>query len=244
LRLAFLLFFSVALLNAAAIKQSRDSGYVTTQDGAKAFCRQKPGWRLPKIDELFSLISDNSRLLKHKSGVYWSTTNFISDSSMAWQVSYPDKEVKPARKYTQANVLCIKNTPYQEDLRSRFEFTDKTVFDTKESLHWQQLDKRESYKRYSYAQAKNYCEYLKLDDRKWRLPTTDELFSILEFDRTGYAIDRDFFKYTYPVFYWASDSSDEAHVAGFKAGIIEKEDKDKINFVICVSEQNDQIASY
>ena len=55
---------------------------------------------------------------------------------------------------------------------------DSTIFDTRTNLYWQQSS---SSKQYTWKDAHTYCEKLDLAGYKdWRLPTIDELKSLIE----------------------------------------------------------------
>ena len=55
---------------------------------------------------------------------------------------------------------------------------DGTIFDTRTNLYWQQSS---SSKQYTWKDAHTYCEKLDLAGYKdWRLPTIDELKSLIE----------------------------------------------------------------
>ena len=78
---------------------------------------------------------------------------------------------------------------------------DGTVRDNVTSLTWQQTDGGEM----TWADARNYAENLTLaghDD--WRLPTSHELFGVLDHGSTNPAIDTDYFAVTGAEYWWAN----------------------------------------
>ena len=82
---------------------------------------------------------------------------------------------------------------------------DGTVTDTSTALMWQQ----DTAGPMAWAEAVAYCERLVLagyDD--WRLPSLDELTSIVNSDYRDPAIDTAFFPDTKSDHYWSSDASE------------------------------------
>lgn len=79
---------------------------------------------------------------------------------------------------------------------------DNTIIDSKTNLVWMKED--DGIER-NWEDAKKYCEKneAKLPGTGWRLPTIEELFSIIDFSRHHPAIDPVFTK-TKSDYYWSS----------------------------------------
>ena len=77
-----------------------------------------------------------------------------------------------------------------------------TVSDIATGLMWQKATAPGTY---TWAQAISYCENLTLGGHSdWRLPTIEELDSIVDYGRVDPAIDTDYFPDTGASFYWSS----------------------------------------
>lgn len=78
-----------------------------------------------------------------------------------------------------------------------------TVTDNKTMLTWQQTISSSTY---SLADAEDYCAALDLDGVQWRVPTTQELLSIVDFSvaAPGPAIDSTAFPATPADYFWSS----------------------------------------
>lgn len=240
MRRLFLGLLTLATLSAQELRQHPDRSYKLTYAEAVAYCAQEPGWRLPTVKELFSLIHDHSDQINHASQNYWSSTDFITDPNRAWQMLNPDMDAMPMDKSNKLNALCVKKTPVHEDLRRRYEIKEGLIFDTKNSLYWQPIEHKDRRNRYNHVDAANRCASLELGGMTWRLPTLKELFSIVEYNRFNPALDKKIFKYTYPRYYWSADArgdfSNEAYVVGMKIGSVALSSKVNESFVRCVSE--------
>src|SRR5687768_6597817 len=78
-----------------------------------------------------------------------------------------------------------------------------TVLDPATGLLWQQTVAPQ---RFSWQAAKTYCSQLMLDGTGWRLPTFDELFTIVDRTRQP-AIDMVAFPGTPSKDFWSSSTS-------------------------------------
>lgn len=79
---------------------------------------------------------------------------------------------------------------------------DGTVTDKETNLTWM---KQDDGKKRSWADAKKYCEenQAKLPGEGWRMPTVNELFSLVDHTKYGPAIDPLFLN-TQSSYYWSS----------------------------------------
>lgn len=78
-----------------------------------------------------------------------------------------------------------------------------TIIYDDEDLCWQRGISPQRVK--NWAAANDYCENLVLaDEDDWKLPTTDELTSIVDESFGGVAINPEYFQNTEPINYWTS----------------------------------------
>ncbi len=77
------------------------------------------------------------------------------------------------------------------------------VMDTKTSLNWQQTI---SSSRYAWAAAATYCSALALGGGGWRLPSQNELQTVVDETRIHPAIDPNAFPGTPGDFFWTSSA--------------------------------------
>jgi len=171
-------------------------------------------WRVPTIKELMSLI-DLSRTAPAlntdffpniKSDYYWSSTTF-PDIYSAWGVNVADGFNVTERKDSYGYVRAVRGTPIHKN--SFVDNHDGTITDTETGLMWQKCSIGQNYnssegscnngiaQQYLWKQALGSCEGLTFaghDD--WRLPNRNELLSIVDYSKSGPAIDTRFFVVT------------------------------------------------
>lgn len=76
-----------------------------------------------------------------------------------------------------------------------------TITNKDSGLMWQQ----ETPEKMTWDQAETYCKNLNLGGyTDWRLPTIQELLSMVDYTRYIPAIDTNYFPYTASSFYWSS----------------------------------------
>ena len=130
---------------------------------------------------------------------------------------------------------------------------EKIVSDSNTGLQWQQTASEE---RYNFKKAAEYCKKLNYgghDD--WRLPTVQELASIIDNSKVLPSIDSDYFPNT-PVsdeniifYFWTSssyaDNENHAWSISFDYGISSRESTtDEENFVRCVRGEQMSVNSF
>jgi len=102
---------------------------------------------------------------------------------------------------------------------SRYVINDATVLDTTTGLTWQREVPAE---RYTWQAAKDYAAALDLAGGGWRLPTKDELLTIVDTTRTNPCIDADAFPNTPSEWFWSAspyaNSSNFAWIVDFGYG--------------------------
>ena len=92
----------------------------------------------------------------------------------------------------------------------------KTVTDQKTGLEWQVAEPGKK----TWKRAKRYCERLRLDGKPdWRLPTIEELESLIEHIKSDPTVVRTTFKEMRSTYYWSSSTrSDRAWLVFFVSG--------------------------
>jgi hypothetical protein len=89
----------------------------------------------------------------------------------------------------------------------RYRIDRGTVYDAKTKLTWQQAVPSSSH---PWAEAMRYCKELDLDGKGWRLPSVNELQTLVDETRFGPAIDPVAFPSTPVAYFWTS-----SNLAGF-----------------------------
>ena len=177
-------------------------------------------WRLPTIEELAALADSGIASLGPAIDVmyfpntmaahYWSSTPRVLSLLKAWRVDFTDGYVsydtKPNRYYVRAVRGDISKSNFIEN-------GDGTVTDTRTGLMWEKINNKNTY---TWKQAKEYCDTLTLGGYgDWRLPTRNELHTIVNYERLNPAISAGLFPRirpgsfpgTAPNNYWTSTTS-------------------------------------
>ncbi len=113
-----------------------------------------------------------------------------------------------------------------------------TVEDNVTGLMWQRVHKSGT----TWAEAKSYCQNLSLGGfSNWRLPTTHEIKSLVDYGRNNPAIDTDAFPDTPNDWFWASsvrghhpEAQQLAWIVGFIDGFVEYTARTNFYNVRCV----------
>jgi hypothetical protein len=207
-------------------------------------------WRLPEIWELFDLRGKTDEFGFDKR--YWSATPlkesrelktqtgsdevFIRDNSIpAFAFYLQDGDITPTPKEINALALCTK-LPKREQNESYFTASQDGVLDSLNNILWEPLteDKKEN-----YEDAKDICEYKKTDGKSWRLPTVDELYSIVNYNYVKPSVNPAVFSKMQNKYYWSEDtfSEDEAYVVGFSIGSVATSKKSEKSYFRCVQDK-------
>lgn len=170
-------------------------------------------WRLPSLKELLSIV-DVSKRPSIKDGFgnvrysgYWSSTRLFdeSDENDIYFVNFNDGSYKLNDKNKKHYVRCVRGEPYNNyDSYSR-DSSAEFIKDINLNIDWQDNVDVKS-KKMDYSDAKEYCDNLVLGSKcDWRLPTIDELWSIIDFAKEESTnISDDFKYYAKKGFYWSA----------------------------------------
>jgi hypothetical protein len=164
------------------------------------------GWRLPARIELLSIVdfTQNNPLIEPTafpatpSEQFWTSSLVAGNPSNAWSVDFGfgagltyDEPVTGSHR-----VRCVR-------------INRATVYDAKTKLTWQQVVPTSAY---PWADAMHYCKKLDLDGNGWRLPSVNELQTLVDETRRSPAIDPAAFPSTPVDYFWTS-----SNVAGFSS---------------------------
>lgn len=221
-----------------------------TQEGAGEYCRSLgSGWHLMSIEEIYHLPKTTPFNPEHS---YWSSDQTAADNAEIGTGSQGDGGITPMLGYSfypkERNItlspgwkrISAACTDAIKPKRIRdYRITPEGISDPYSGITWLPLDATDKRSKYTYDDAKEMCGNLTLYGRSWRLPTTDELYGIVDYSFTRPTIDMKYFGVMMQRYYWTSDSLNdkEAYVVGFKLGGIATAPKKESVHVRCVSEE-------
>ncbi len=241
----------IALLSTALSAELHEAdGETYDFDDAQRYCSSMGDqWRVPGIKELFELKGQTERFSKERS--YWSSdtadaglsrqvTGSEGEMSVSAEFGYTfylqdgDVTVSPVKK--QAGVICT-DQPAQHK-RNEYTVNDEGIYDKQSKILWSHLDTHDKGKKLSYEAAQEFCENLEMNNREWRLPTVEELYGIVTYERTRPSVPTDIFGVMFSRYYWSDDAFNEndAYVVGFKFGSVATSNKKNESYFRCVSE--------
>lgn len=156
--------------------------------GAKKYCENYKGggWRMPTMDELYSLYDGNiygnngfriTKLITLTGHGWFWTTDRASDPNMVMVLSFRDANKGPAFpndfSRSRGRVLPVKSN-------DRFIQQNGGIYDTKTGLTWAESDNS---KDVTWVDAIVYCENYK--GGGWRMPTMEELLTLYDSSING-----------------------------------------------------------
>lgn len=222
-----------------------------TQENALQYCRDLgAGWRLMHIGEIYALPKNTAFNPAYS---YWSSDQTASDNTETGTGSQGDGGFTPILGYSfypkERNItlspgwkkIAAACTNEQESKRIRdYRTTSEGVSDPYSGIVWLPFDATDKRAKYTYEDAKEMCGNLTLYGHSWRLPTTEELYGIVDYTFTRPTVDMRYFGVMMQRYYWTNDSLNdkEAYVVGFKLGGIATASKKESVYVRCVSEEN------
>ena len=179
-------------------------------------------WRLPTYKELLSLVHQQRNtpaiyddFQNTDSKEYWTKTRLSSNSSLwMWTVDFKRGLVNyqtgayPATYSTTHNVRCVSDE-FTNKRTKEHNFTKDgdLVTDNIHNLLWQDSVETKVEKR-SFNQSDAYCDNLSLGQYNsgWRLPTVEELSSLIDVSNNNPAIASTFSNSAYNDAYWTSEA--------------------------------------
>lgn len=178
-------------------------------------------WRLPKIEELGTLVdfayADTNWFFNNPfpatlASAYWSVSGY--DAGNSWLVRFTGDAVD-ASGLSARNVRCVSSGPWPTTPA----FTDNgdgTVNDSATNLVWQKCSRGQNNDATcsggattaDWTTALNYCNSLGLAGKIWRLPNVNELKSIVDYTVSGPSINAAAFPATDVAnFYWSASTN-------------------------------------
>ncbi len=166
------------------------------------------GWRLPSRIELASLVdwttaSPSIDVVAFPSTTnenFWTSSVVTRDTDLVYLVFFLNGHTTYATPDYEYRARCVRSSPALP--AARYAVADGTVNDTQTKLTWQRAFPPE---RYAWADANAYCAGLSLDGSGWRLPSINELQTLVD-DATNPAIDLTTFPLTPSEYFWSSSA--------------------------------------
>ena len=198
----------------------------TTWQGALDYCRGLgAGWSLPTRIELSSIL-DNTRsggkvdpvfTFGNAAGWTWASTPWVvnerkgstGDAALSWFINFSQGDSNNSLSQTAASAYsrCVQVPPTQVLPASHYTIANGEVIDNYTSLIWQQ-DHSGSTATLAWDDAVAYCNSLMLGGHAWRLPSLNEIASIVDDVPAGDvspAVDHAVFPVTSPnLQYWSA----------------------------------------
>jgi hypothetical protein len=217
---------------------------------AQTYCKSLEGgpWQIPHIKELFSL-RKNPAFSRDKS--FWADNLVLKEDTttgtgsegetlrhkrFGYSFFLQDGDVTISPETKKISVICTdspKPLPAPE-----YRLTNDGIVDSDNGILWHHLKQIDRKQRYTFEAAQQFCENLDLHDRMWRLPTLDELYSIVTYERHRPTLDTATFGSMMHRYYWSDDEFNEkqSYVVGFKLGSVATSDKTNRSYLRCVSD--------
>jgi len=224
-----------------------------TFEAAQSHCRHLEGgpWRVPTIKELFLLRGDTENFSKERA--YWSgNTTFDGKSQggtgsegdagrqegnrIGYTFYLQDGDVTLSPLQKKAGVICTDSAPTSK--KPAYSHDESGVKDLPNGIIWMPLEASDKKKKYNFEEARNFCEGIGYKGREWRLPSVDELYSIVDYDYLRPSVDTALFGVMMNRYYWSDDEFGEqkGYVVGFKLGSVATSSKANRSYVRCVSD--------
>ncbi|MDD5717289.1 MAG: DUF1566 domain-containing protein [Sulfuricurvum sp.] len=238
---------SMGLTLQADVHLSANEEY--SQEQAYQYCRDLgPQWRLMQIQEIFNLPGSTPFVSGFS---YWSATNIMTGEAIIGTGSEGDggvlahvglayyakeRNVTPSPENKKIAAICT-DLPQAKQIR-KYTLDTLGTKDGQNGLLWHSLDATDKKAKYTYEGAAQMCENLALGGRSWRLPTLDEMYSIVDYSFSRPTLDMKYFGPVMQRYYWTSDTLNEnsAFVVGFKLGSVATVSTKEDVYTRCVSE--------
>jgi hypothetical protein len=174
-----------------------------TQEQALAHCASI-GFRLPTRLELVSLVDftqpnptiDGTYFMNTPAQKYWTSSHFVCDPTEAYYVGFDQSGTHPTSISNQNQFFarCVKGAP-TKCASTRYQIqADGSVLDGTTGLTWQR----------TFVQSTSWSNALKLCPSGWRLPSVNELQTIVDQNQQSPPIDRVAFPDTPSGDFWTS----------------------------------------
>jgi hypothetical protein len=185
------------------------------------------GWRLPSRIELASIADwsiaspsiDSNAFPGTPSESFWSSSVLSSDPMLAYIVYFANGHTSYSDLGYTYRTRCVRSQPsIVLAPPARYTIANGAVLDQQTRLTWQQVIPTSLY---AWADAKAYCAGLSLEGTGWRLPSINELQTLVD-ESTNPAIDGATFPMTPSEYFWSDspvvDDSSRAWTCFFSNG--------------------------
>jgi hypothetical protein len=230
------------------------------QDALDYCASMGDGWSLPTRIELTSIlyhtqggakIDQNYFELGASAGWTWASTPWIvnerkgltGDAALSWFINFAvgDSNNSLSQTNTGGRARCVRIPSVQNLPAEHYTVADGEVTDNYTCLIWQQ-GSSDTTPTLTADEAEAYCRDLSLNGRSWRLPTLNELATVVDDVPSGDvspAVDHDIFPDTSPdEKYWSSTpyGSDGATqwTLNFMDGFTQHPDRSTLGLARCV----------
>jgi hypothetical protein len=220
------------------------------------------GWSLPTRIELSSIVDNTVSGAKLDSSVFqfgggagwtWASTPWVvnerrgltGSAALSWFINFAvgDSHNSLAQTAASAYSRCVQLPASRQLPAEHYSVTESLVVDNYTGLTWQRGHSGASAS-LSFDEATDYCEALSLAGRAWRLPSLNELASLVDDVPSGDvspAIDHDVFPETAPdALYWSQSSygtnTAEHWTLNFKDGFTAHDSNSVLGIARCVGE--------
>jgi len=171
-------------------------------------------WRLPTIHELASLIDMNDDGIQTQffpdvmNGDYWTSDSYAVNLEKAWTISFITSKNNYNAKSEKNYVRAVRKDENTTGLKRFVNNNDDTITDITTGLMWIQQDIDE--RTWEYALNQVNTLYV-ADYYDWRMPTREELRSIVDYTKSTSVVSDDFSDMT-NANYWTSTAYQDNHV--------------------------------
>jgi hypothetical protein len=210
-------------------------------------------FRLPTRLELVSLMNPTARNPAIETGVfpdtpptqYWTASILASDPEQAYRLDFMLGETSASPKEAEQSVRCVRNhdQPPLPPPGERFRVEGGTVVDRMTGLRWERTPTFEASEPTaelsSFAQAARYCDELVINgNASFRVPSVNELQTVVDETNPGLAIDSGVFPGAQAHGYWSTsllaEDATAAWLVSFFDGFSTPSELTTPNYVRCV----------
>jgi len=226
--------------------QQQDDNTMYTFNDAIGYCTNlglagHSDWRLPSIKEITGILIHEYQdpainvayFPNTNAHSYWTSTPLASDTNFVLIPDFYSGSVNTENVANTTYVRCVRGL--QEDNNNFFDNGNGSVTDNSTGLIWQQDHENPL----NWESAISFCENLSLSGQSdWRMPSSKELQSLVDYSRSTLAINTTFFPTAINDSYWTSTnagtSPSGAWTVGFSDGRIGMRFKTNIAVFRCV----------
>jgi hypothetical protein len=216
-----------------------------TQADAEQHCQAKAGgWRLPTRIELVSLIDftiaspgptiNGAAFPNATADPFWTSSSSAATTDYGWNVTFYIGDANLGYNKGASKVRCVRGTPKCYSTRFETQAEAGEVHDNATGLTWQLTVDPSSR---TWDDAKSYCAAL---GASWRLPSVNELQTIVDDTKSAPSIDSNIFPQTPAEVFWTSSAfvgaPGNAWFVAFSLGTASLDDVTSLSRVRCVRE--------